>query len=79
PAFAADAAPAPAPATTPAVVDAWLAMADKAYFDQTVVAGRNEWIAETYIPDDTEALAAETNAATSALQVQLATQAAAYA
>ncbi|WP_226017823.1 M2 family metallopeptidase [Novosphingobium sp. FKTRR1] len=81
PAFAADAAPT-GPASspvTPATVDAWLAKADKAYFDQTVIAGRNEWIAETYITDDTESLAADTNAAMSALQVELATQAAGYA
>lgn len=68
-----------AAAPTAADVDAWLAMADKAYAAQTVTSGRAEWVYETFITDDTAQITADAGAALSKLQVQQATQAADYA
>ncbi|MCW1382832.1 M2 family metallopeptidase [Novosphingobium sp. KCTC 2891] len=80
---AAQSTPAPAagaaPALTPAGAADWVKSAEKQLYDETLRSGRNEWIYETYITDDTEALAAESNAAFTSLQVAQAKQAADYA
>lgn len=70
--------PAPA-APAPASAPDWVKSAEKELYDATIRSGRNEWIYETYITDDTEALAAESNASFNSLQVLQAKQAADYA
>ncbi|NML92808.1 M2 family metallopeptidase [Novosphingobium olei] len=76
----APATPQPAPAASaPASAADWVKSAEKDLYDATVRSGRNEWIYETYITDDTEALAAESNASFNSLQVLQAKQAADYA
>ncbi|WP_225009282.1 M2 family metallopeptidase [Novosphingobium percolationis] len=67
-----------APAPAPSAAD-WMKSAEKDLYDATLKSGRNEWIYETYITDDTESLAAESNASFNALQVLQAKQAADYA
>ena len=66
PAFAKAPSKAPAPA---ARVDAWIKKADKAFFDESVKNGQTEWVYETYITDDTAAIAADENAKMATLQV----------
>ncbi|MEP7222825.1 MAG: M2 family metallopeptidase [Novosphingobium sp.] len=61
-------AQAPAP-STPAQVDAWVASADKAYFDETVKVGQADWVYQTYVMDDSAAIDADQNAALTKLQV----------
>ncbi len=79
-AVAASLAAAPAFAkTTPAQVDVWVKKADKAYFDETVKNGQTEWVYETYIMDDSAAIAADENAKMSVLQSNNAAKAAAMA
>jgi peptidyl-dipeptidase A len=56
-------------AGTPAGIDAWMRQADKAYFDETVRANRAEWVYETYVMDDSAAIAADAATALSKLQV----------
>ncbi|BEV01334.1 M2 family metallopeptidase [Novosphingobium olei] len=76
----APATPQPAQAASaPASAADWVKSAEKDLYDATVRSGRNEWIYETYITDDTEALAAESNASFNSLQVLQAKQAADYA
>ena len=76
-AVAASLAAAPAfAATTPEEVDAWVKQADKAYFDETVKAGQTAWVYETYIMQDSEAIAADANAKMAVLQVDNAAKAA---
>lgn len=67
-ALAASPALAAAP-STPAEVDTWVKQADQAYFDETVKNGRTEWVYETYIMDDSAAIAADENAVMAKLQV----------
>ena len=69
PAFAQSTPPAAtsAPATA-ASVDEWIKTADKAYFDETVKNGQTEWVYETYIMDDSAAIAADENAKMAKLQ-----------
>jgi peptidyl-dipeptidase A len=55
---------------------AWIKAADQAYFDETVRAGRTQWVYETNITDDTEALVAASNAAFNTLVVKTAAEAA---
>ena len=64
--------------TTPTAADAevWIKAADKAYFDETVRAGRTQWVYETNITDDTEALVAASNAESNTLMVMTAAEAA---
>jgi peptidyl-dipeptidase A len=66
----------PAPATDAQAAQAWIKSADQAYFDETLRAGRVEWIYETNITDDTEALVAASNAQSSIFVVKTAAQAA---
>ena len=66
PAFAK--APSKAPSAS-ARVDAWIKKADKAFFDESVKNGQTEWVYETYITDDTAAIAADENAKMATLQV----------
>ena len=61
---------------TPAGVDAWVKQADQTYFDETVRNGQTEWVYETYIMDDTAAIAANENAIAAKLQVANAAKAA---
>ncbi|OYW47413.1 MAG: peptidyl-dipeptidase [Novosphingobium sp. 12-63-9] len=75
PAYAQSAAPAAAPATP----QDWIKQTEKAYFDETVRAGRVSWIYETNITDDTEALVAASNAQSNTFSVNVAKQAAEYA
>ena len=63
--------------TTPAQVDVWVKKADKAYFDESVKNGQTEWVYETYIMDDSAAIAADENAKMSVLQSNNAAKAAA--
>ncbi|WP_068072670.1 M2 family metallopeptidase [Novosphingobium lentum] len=67
-----------APAT-PAVVDAWVTQAEKDLFVEAVRQSRNDWVYQTNVTDDTEALVSEANAAMTRLQVGQAKQAADYA
>ncbi|WP_225204542.1 M2 family metallopeptidase [Novosphingobium huizhouense] len=76
---AAQSAPPSAAAPAPTSAPDWVKSAEQELYDATVRAGRNEWIYETYITDDTEALAAESNASINKLQVAQAKQAADYA
>ena len=69
---------APAP-KSPTSVDIWVKKADKAYFDETVKNGQTEWVYETYIMDDSAAIAADENAKMSVLQTNNAAKAAAMA
>jgi len=64
------------PAPTPQDAEAWIKAADQAYFDQTVRAGRMEWVYETNITDDTEALVAASNAEQNTFMVKTAAEAA---
>lgn len=52
-------APVAATAAAPTASDAeaFLAKAEKALFDQSIVSGRAQWINATYITDDTDAIA----------------------
>lgn len=70
---------APAPAATPETVKAWDKDAEKQLFDQTVKSGRTDWVYQTNITDDTEAMVSADNAALNKMQVTLAKQAADYA
>jgi peptidyl-dipeptidase A len=62
--------------SSPAAVDVWVKEADRAYFDETVRNGRTQWVYETYITDDSAAIAADENAVMAKLQVANATRAA---
>ena len=64
------------PAATQQAAEAWIKAADQAYFDQTVRAGRMEWVYETNITDDTEALVAASNAEQNTFMVKTAAEAA---
>jgi peptidyl-dipeptidase A len=69
-ALAASLSAAPALAqSTPGDVTAWIKSADQAYADQTVAAGRAEWVYETYINEDTEFLTAQEGGKQTKLQV----------
>ncbi|SFP38213.1 M2 family metallopeptidase [Sphingomonas rubra] len=79
------AAPPPAPApqqaagTTSAQADAFVAEAEKQLAAASVPNNQVNWVNATYITDDTDALAASSNAALTELQVKLANQAATFA
>ena len=61
---------------TKADAEDWIKAADEAYFAETVRAGRTQWVYETNITDDTEALVAASNAASNTLMVKTAAEAA---
>lgn len=65
-----------APANDAAAAQAWIKAADQANFDQTVRTGRIQWVYETNITDDTEALVAASNAEYNTLMVRTAAEAA---
>jgi peptidyl-dipeptidase A len=69
-----------APAAPPTVEEArrFTDAAEKRLFDLWVKAGRAEWVYETFITDDTEKMAAESDAAVSAATAKLAFQARRY-
>lgn len=73
--------PAAAPTATPtaADADAFLASAEKALFDQSIISGRAAWINATYITDDTDAIASYFGAIDTKQRVDYALQAAKYA
>lgn len=73
--------PAAAPTATPtaADADAFLAKAEKALFDQSIISGRAAWINATYITDDTDAIASYFGAIDTKQRVDYALQAAKYA
>jgi peptidyl-dipeptidase A len=64
------------PVPTPETVKAWDKAAEKQLFDQTVKSGRTDWVYQTNITDDTEAMVSADNAALNKLQVTLAKEAA---
>ncbi|MEY4269347.1 MAG: hypothetical protein RLZZ58_563, partial [Pseudomonadota bacterium] len=72
------AAPQPALAPTPADADAFVAAAEAELLAYSNRAQRVVWIQETYINEDTEALAAEVGAEGGKLNVRLALEAAKY-
>jgi peptidyl-dipeptidase A len=59
-----------------ATAEAWIKAADEAYFVETVRAGRIQWVYETNITDDTEALVAASNAQQNTFMVKTAAEAA---
>ena len=67
---------APVHAQTAAEAQAFVDAAEKRLFDESIDAGRIEWINATYITDDTDALVAESSAALTELRVQYALEAA---
>ena len=64
---------------TPAAADAFVQRAEAAYFKQSVEASQADWVYQTYITQDTEALTARAEAAMTSLMVANAIQAATYA
>ncbi|MDO7835305.1 M2 family metallopeptidase [Sphingobium sp. HBC34] len=73
-------APVAATATpTAAEADAFLARAEKALFDQSIISGRAQWINATYITDDTDAIASYFGAIDTKQRVDYALEAAKYA
>ena len=83
PAFAkkadkAEAAAAPAKAPGAADVDAFLAAAEKELYDYSIDAARIAWVNNTYITDDTDALAAQSGTVGTEKAVRLALEAARY-
>ncbi|MBZ9646264.1 M2 family metallopeptidase [Sphingobium sp. 3R8] len=68
-----------AAAPTAAEADAFLAKAEKALFDQSIVSGRAAWINATYITDDTDAIASYFGAIDTKQRVDYALEAAKYA
>jgi peptidyl-dipeptidase A len=76
--------PAAPPATssaapTAADAEAFLAKAEKALFDFSLINGRAQWINSTYITDDSDALAAYFGAISTTMSVDYALEAAKYA
>lgn len=69
----------PAATPTAADADAFLASAEKALFDQSIISGRAAWINATYITDDTDAIASYFGAIDTKQRVDYALQAAKYA
>ena len=70
---------APAAAPTAAQAEAFLANAEKALFDQSIISGRAAWVNATYITDDTDALASYFGAIDTKQRVDYALEAAKYA
>ncbi|PDH69870.1 MAG: peptidyl-dipeptidase [Sphingomonadaceae bacterium MED-G03] len=70
---------APAAAPTAAQAEAFLAQAEKALFDQSIISGRAAWVNATYITDDTDALASYFGAIDTKQRVDYALEAAKYA
>ncbi|MGW8203329.1 M2 family metallopeptidase [Sphingomonas bisphenolicum] len=68
-----------AAAPTAAEADAFLAKAEEALFDQSIVSGRAAWINATYITDDTDAIASYFGAIDTKQRVDYALEAAKYA
>ncbi|HEX8668269.1 MAG TPA: M2 family metallopeptidase, partial [Allosphingosinicella sp.] len=79
----APAAPAAAPAAeaapTPAEAAAFVQRAEKELAELSVVAARADWVNQTYITDDTEALAAHFGTLDTEMRVRLANEAARFA
>jgi peptidyl-dipeptidase A len=69
----------PAFAQTPADADAFVAKAEKELGDFTVYNSQVQWINNTYITDDTDAVAARVGAEGTEMSVKFATEAARYA
>ncbi|MFN3389294.1 MAG: M2 family metallopeptidase [Allosphingosinicella sp.] len=69
----------PAAAPTAAEADAFVQRAEKALADASIPLNRASWVNATYITEDTDWLAAKEGAEYTALQVQLAAEAARYA
>ncbi|PAX09486.1 M2 family metallopeptidase [Sphingomonas lenta] len=65
-----------AAAGTPAAADAFVAQAEKALADASVDAGRVAWVNQTYITDDTDAMAAKAGAEITEMQVRFGLEAA---
>ena len=61
-----------------AKVEAFVAQAEKALADHSVLAGRAEWVNATYITEDTDALAAEFGARRTEMSVRFAKEAAKF-
>ncbi|PZU13858.1 MAG: peptidyl-dipeptidase [Sphingobium sp.] len=74
-------APAAAQATAPTAADAeaFLARAEKALFDQSIVSSRAAWINATYITDDTDAISSYFGAIDTKQRVDFALKAARFA
>lgn len=68
-----------APAPTAAEADAFLAKAEKAMFDHSLISSRAAWINSTYISDDSDAVAAYFGAIGTTMAVDYALEAAKYA
>jgi peptidyl-dipeptidase A len=73
-----DEAPAQAAAPTPAEADKFVADAEKALFDYSVLNNRAQWINGSYITDDTDAIAAEFGARGTEMGVRFAKGAARF-
>ncbi|MEQ6332457.1 M2 family metallopeptidase [Sphingobium sp. MK2] len=67
------------PAPTAAEADAFLAKAEKAMFDHSLISSRAAWINSTYISDDSDAVAAYFGAIGTTMTVDYALEAAKYA
>ena len=67
------------PAPTAAEADAFLAKAEKAMFDHSLISSRAAWINATYISDDSDAVAAHFGAIGTRMTVDYALEAAKYA
>ncbi len=67
------------PAPTAAEADAFLATAEKAMFDHSLISSRAAWINATYISDDSDAVAAHFGAIGTRMTVDYALEAAKYA
>lgn len=72
-------APAHAEALTPADADAFVAKAEASFEKSIIEAGQADWVYQTYITQDTEALTARAEAAATSVQVANALGAAKYA
>lgn len=71
--------PAAAPPPTAAAADAFVAAAEPAYGKALIEQAQADWVYQTYITQDTEAMTARAGAALTALQVSNAAEAARYA
>ncbi|MBT2187765.1 M2 family metallopeptidase [Sphingobium nicotianae] len=74
----AEAAPAPAAAPTAAQADAFIAAAEKESYDYVTEASRIQWVNNTFITEDTDALAAQSGAKGTEMAVRFALEAAKY-
>ncbi|MCE3460700.1 hypothetical protein LB320_14795, partial [Staphylococcus aureus] len=67
------------PAPTAAEAEAFLAKAEKAMFEHSLISNRADWVNSTYLNDDSDAVAAYFGAIRTSMNVDYALEAAKYA